>query len=975
MYHMTHIHGFELIREQHIPELNTHGRLYRHLQTGAELLSLENNDENKVFGITFRTPPIDSTGVAHILEHAVLCGSRKYPLKEPFVELLKGSLKTFLNAFTYPDKTCYPVASQNTQDFYNLIDVYLDAVFYPRLTPHIFQQEGWHYELEQPDAPLIFKGVVFNEMKGAVASPERMLGEYSQRSLFPDITYGFSSGGDPQHIPDLTYEQLKSFHQTLYHPTNARIFFYGDDDPATRLQLIHDYLKDFSRLTIDSVVGLQPPFTAPKRITRSYVVDPDSTEDKKAMLTVNWVLTETNDPELLLGLNILEHILIATPASPLRKALIDSGLGEDLAASGLNDMLRQASFSVGLKGIVLSNASRIESLILTTLEHLVETGLDPHTIEAAVNTIEFRLRENNTGAFPRGLALMINALITWLHDGDPFATLAFAAPLQAIKARLAKSERYFEQLISQYLVHNTHRTTLILKPDPELGDQQARIEEARLQQARAAMTPNDIQAIIENTQQLKRLQETPDSAEALATIPSLHLSDLDRHNKCIPLTAHTLADTPVLYHDLFTNGIIYLDLGLNLHILPQELLPYVPLFGQALLEMGTEREDFVQLSQRIGRLTGGIHPRLLISATHGTSASTAWLFLRGKATPAHAQDLLAILQDTLLSVQLDHQERFRQIVLETRAGAEARVIPSGHVIVDRRLRSYCTEADWASEQMSGLSQIFFLRKLSEAVDRDWPTVLATLEHLRQLLINRNTMLCNVTVDPSTWQTFAPQLESYLRGFPSSLPVWMQWNAHLPIEAEGLTIPAQVNYVGKGVNLYQSGYRYHGSATVITRYLRTSWLWEKVRVQGGAYGGFCSFDRLSGVLSFLSYRDPNLLDTLKVYDQSSDFLRRVELSDTELTRSIIGAISDLDAYQLPDAKGFTSMVHYLIGDTQAVRQQMREEILGTTLADFRSFADVLESVRAEGHVVVMGSPTTIAAANATRPGWLRILQVL
>lgn len=972
---MTHTHGFELIREQHIPELNTHGRLYRHLQTGAELLSLENDDENKVFGITFRTPPADSTGVAHILEHAVLCGSRKYPLKEPFVELLKGSLKTFLNAFTYPDKTCYPVASQNTRDFYNLIDVYLDAVFYPRLTPHIFQQEGWHYELDQPDAPLMFKGVVFNEMKGAIASPERMLGEYSQRSLFPDSTYGFSSGGDPQHIPDLTYAQLKAFHQTLYHPSNARIFFYGDDDPTTRLQLIHDYLKDFNRLTIASEVKLQPPFTAPKRITHSYVIDPDSSAEKKAMLTVNWVLTETKDPELLLSLQILEHILIATPASPLRKALLDSGLGEDLAASGLNELLRQASFSAGLKGIALSDADRIESLILTTLEHLAETGLDPHTIEAAVNTIEFRLRENNTGAFPRGLALMINALITWLHDGDPFAPLAFAAPLQAIKARLAAGERYFEQLIRQYLVHNPHRTTLILKPDPELGAQQAQTEATRLQQARAAMTPDALQAIIENTRQLKLLQETPDSAEALATIPALQLSDLDRYNKSIPLTVHTLANTPVLYHDLCTNGIIYLDLGLNLHTLPQELLPYVPLFGQALLEMGTEREDFVQLSQRIGRLTGGISPRLLISATHGTSASTAWLFLRSKATPPHAQDLLAILQDILLSVRLDHQERFRQIVLKARAGAEARVIPGGHTIVDRRLRAHFNEADRVSEHMSGLSQLFFLRKLSEAVDRDWLSVLATLERLRQILINRNTMLCNVTADQSAWHAFAPHLESCLCGFPSAPPEWMEWNDPMPITAEGLTIPAQVNYVGKGVNLYQFGYRYHGSATVITRYLRTSWLWEKVRVQGGAYGSFCSFDRLSGVLSFLSYRDPNLLDTLKVYDQSSDFLRRVALTDTEVTRSIIGAIGDLDTYQLPDAKGFTSMVRYLVGDTEAARQQMREEILGTTLADFRTFADVLEPMRTEGHVVVMGSPAAIAAANATRPGWLNTLQVL
>lgn len=446
---MEIIHGFQLFRDQDIPELNTRAKLFRHVKTGAELLSLENDDENKVFGITFRTPPTDATGVAHILEHSVLCGSRKYPVKEPFVELLKGSLQTFLNAFTYPDKTCYPVASQNLQDFYNLIDIYLDAVFYPRLTPHIFQQEGWHYELENPDDPLIFKGVVFNEMKGAFSSPDRMLAEYSRHSLFPDTTYGLQSGGHPQHIPDLTYAQFKTFHQSYYHPSNARIFFYGDSPAEDRLRLVNDYLEDFEPLEIDSAVRLQPCFDQPKHIEHFYAVSQDAGAGKKDMVTVNWLLAETSDPETNLALHVLEHILIGMPASPLRKALIDSGLGEDLAGVGLEDELRQMYFSTGLKGINVQSANQVEALILQTLTRLAEEGIDPHTIEAALNTIEFRLRENNTGDFPRGLLLMLRSLTAWLYNGDPLALLAFEAPLASIKARLADDGTYFEDMIRQ----------------------------------------------------------------------------------------------------------------------------------------------------------------------------------------------------------------------------------------------------------------------------------------------------------------------------------------------------------------------------------------------------------------------------------------------------------------------------------------------------------------------------------------------
>jgi hypothetical protein len=971
---MTVVHGFELIRQQEIPELKTTAALFRHLKTGAELLSLENDDENKVFGITFRTPPADSTGVAHIMEHSVLCGSRKYPVKEPFVELIKGSLNTFLNAFTYPDKTCYPVASTNLQDFYNLIDVYLDAVFYPRLTPYTLQQEGWHYEIEKINDPLVFKGVVFNEMKGAYSSPDRLLGEYSQRSLFPDNTYGVESGGHPRHIPDLTFEQFMAFHQNFYHPANAYIFFYGDDEPEERLRRVEAYLKDFTHTEVASAIPLQPRFDQPKRLVHQYAAGEETGDGKKGMVNVNWLLTETTDQEKTLALKVLAHILLGTPASPLHKALIDSGLGEDVTG-GLESELRQMYFSAGLKGIAVGDAGKVESLIFDTLNKLAANGLDPQTLEASLNTIEFRLRENNTGSFPRGLSLMLRALTVWLHGGDPFMPMAFEAPLAAIKVRVAAKERFFEDMIQRHLLQNRHRTTVILEPAADLAQREEAEEKALLAKARAQMSEKEVQGLIDNARELKRRQAAPDSPEALAAIPMLQLADLDRQNKIIPLAINEKNGNKILYHDLFTNGVVYLEAGFDLHTLPQELLPYLPLFSRALTEMGTAKEDFVQLSQRIGRKTGGVWPSIFTSSIHHAEDAVAWLFLRGKAMTHQADDLLAILRDVLLTARLDNRERFRQMVLDAKASLEAGLVPSGSRVVGTRLNARFNEAGWLDEQIGGVSYLFFLRQLAQEVETNWPKVQAALEEIRRLLVNRRAMICNVTLDEPNYRQFEPKLAEFLGSLPASSLNSTKWSPEYRTEFEGLTIPAQVNYVGKGANLYKLGYKFHGSALVIGNFLRTTWLWERVRVQGGAYGGSCSFDRRAGVFNFLSYRDPNLLATLENYDQSGKFLREANLSGEELTKSIIGTIGDLDAYQLPDAKGYTSMVRYLAGDAEDERQRMREEVLSTTAADFRRFAEALEQVNRHGLVVVMGSPMAIESVNRARKDWLKVVKVM
>jgi Zn-dependent M16 (insulinase) family peptidase len=969
---MAIVHGFELVEERALPEANATARRYRHVKTGADLLSLVNDDENKVFGVAFRTPPPDSTGLPHILEHSVLCGSRKYPVKDPFIQLAKGSLNTFLNAMTYPDKTVYPTASQNLQDFYNLVDVYLDAVFHPRIGPEVLMQEGWHYELDTPDAPMIYKGVVFNEMKGAYSSPDALLGKLAQEALFPDNEYGVDSGGDPRHIPELTYASFKAFHERYYHPSNARIFFYGNDDPEERLRLLDAYLSDFEPAKVDVPVALQPRFPTPRRAERTF---PASDEDARGQMAVHWLLEETGDVERDLGLAMLGHILMGTPASPLRKALMDSGLCED-AGGGVEEDLRQSAMGVTLRGIDRAHVDSIEALIQETLQRLAKDGIEQEAIEASLNTFEFSLRERNTGSYPRGLALMLHALTYWLHGRDPLAPLAFEAPLARIKARVEARERYFEDLIGHYLLANPHRATAIVTPDTTVAEKEAAEEKARLAAARGRMNGKEVAAVIEGTRALKLAQETPDSPGALATIPSLTLADLPRQNKSIPRVVTETAGARTLLHEQPTNGIVYLDLGFDLHTLPPDLVPYVELFGRALLETGAGEQDFVELSRRIGRFTGGVRARVWTSSVTGSRTAAARLFLRTKAMPDRADELTAILADVLLRARLDNRERIAQIATEERSQLEAALPFAGSRFAALRLRSGLSEAAWAAEQMGGISYLTFLRGLTDTIARDWPKVQAALERVRDILARRGAMIVNVTADADIWRGFQPKLAVFLGGLPDG-PAAAQaaWPAPAGARSEGLTIPAKVNFVVKGGDLRRLGAEPNGAAAVVQHYLNTTWLWNKVRVQGGAYGGSCSLDRHSGTFAFSSYRDPNLIETLDAYDATGAFLRETEIGEAELAKAIIGVIGHVDSYQLPDAKGFTSTLRHLLGETEETLQRFRDEILGTRPEDFRAFGRTLDALAEAGEVVAMGPPEAIAAANARRQGLLPVTKVL
>eukprot|EP00262_Sarcandra_glabra_P022378 TRINITY_DN98_c0_g2_i2.p1 TRINITY_DN98_c0_g2~~TRINITY_DN98_c0_g2_i2.p1 ORF type:complete len:968 (+),score=215.88 TRINITY_DN98_c0_g2_i2:407-3310(+) len=966
-----------------INECKSKAVLYKHKKTGTEVMSISNDDENKVFGIVFRTPPKDSTGIPHILEHSVLCGSRKYPLKEPFVELLKGSLHTFLNAFTYPDRTCYPVASTNTKDFYNLVDVYLDAVFFPKCVEDFqtFQQEGWHYELNNPTEEISYKGVVFNEMKGVYSQPDNILGRIAQQALFPDNTYGVDSGGDPQVIPKLTFEEFKDFHRKYYHPSNSRIWFYGDDDPNERLRILSEYLDlfDASPASNESKVEPQKLFSEPLRIVEKYPAGEASDLKKKHMVCLNWLLAdEPIDLETELTLGFLDHLLLGTPASPLRRILLESGLGEAIVGGGIEDELLQPQFSIGLKGVSEDDIQKVEGLVMDTLRRLAEEGFDPEAVEASMNTIEFSLRENNTGSFPRGLSLMLRSIGKWIYDMDPFEPLKYEKPLESLKARIAAegSKAVFCPLIKKFILNNPHCVTVEMQPDPNKASRDEEVEKEILQKVKASMTEEDLAELSRATQELRLKQETPDPPEALRTVPSLSLHDIPRKPISVPTEVGEINGVKILQHDLFTNDVLYTEAVFNMRSLKQELLPLVPLFCQSLLEMGTKDMDFVQLNQLIGRKTGGISVYPFTSSIRGKGDPCSHIIVRGKAMAGRVEDLFNLMNCVLQDVQFTDQQRFKQFVSQSKARMESRLRGSGHGIAAARMDAKLNVAGWIAEQMGGISYLEFLQVLEKKVDQDWDEISSSLDEIRRSLISKEGCLINMTTDGKN----LTNSEKYVTKFLELLPRVQStgstsWDARLSPVNEAIVIPTQVNYVGKAANIYDTGYELNGSAYVISKYIGNTWLWDRVRVSGGAYGGFCDFDTHSGVFSYLSYRDPNLLKTLEVYDGTANFLRELELDDDTITKAIIGTIGDVDSYQLPDAKGYSSLLRHLLGITDEERQKRREEILSTGVKDFKEFADAIEAVKDKGIAVAVASADDVAAANEEQPKFFQVKKVL
>lgn len=963
---------FTLVEERSMAEVNGTARFYRHNATGAQIVSVTNDDENKVFGVTFRTPPKNSTGVAHILEHSVLCGSKKYPTKEPFLVLLQSSLQSFLNAFTFPDKTCYPVASANLQDFYNLIDVYIDAVFHPIISENIFRQEGWHLEAETSDGPWLYKGVVYNEMKGVYSSPDSRLSEESQHAIFPDTLYSLDSGGRPDEIPSLSYEEFRDFHSRYYHPSNSRFFFWGDDPEEERLAIVARALAGKGHCDVDSSISLQPAFAAPTRVTRAYPAE----KGAKCLFTVNWLTGKRGDLERTLTLEMLQHILEGMPGSPLRRALISSGLGEDTTGDGLQMDLAQTSYSTGLKGVAEEDLPRAEELIFSTLKELAEKGIDKSLVEAAVNTVEFSYRESNTGNFPQGLAAMLQCLATWLYDENPLDSLAWEKPLASIKERLAKGDPVFEEAIRTLFLENPSRATVVLTPDEGLA---ARIEEeeaARVSAAQAAMSLKEREEVVRITRELQKAQATPDTPEALASIPSLGLGDLPSHNRLTQRAIQETSDFTMVGHELPTRGVAYMNLLIPLPKLPVRLVPSLSLFLRTFRDVGTARRDYTELGALIAAKTGGLGASLTM-VNHTDGNLRCYLNLAGKAVSSKVQDLFDILNEILLEPIKDKDvlsQRLKEMLLEDKAGLEQDLVASGHKAASTRVLTHFSPAAVIGEAMDGIHYLNTLRSRLDNWDTALPQLLEDLDELRRLLVVARPGVVHCVGSTDDMENVARLAEHVWHALPGGARVDGTQCISLaaPVGAEVFATPSQVNYVAKGCNLKALGYSYHGSAAVIMRHLARSYLWEQVRVLGGAYGAFCSLDRTSGNFVCSSYRDPNVEKTVAVYDSMADYLAGISLTREDLTRAIVGTIGDLDLYRLPEARGAYSLGRWLAGESDEALQALREEILSTTNDDFRAFAPILKEAASKGETCVIGGAN--AARAAEEKGW-RCTQLL
>ena len=954
------IHGFKRLKKVAIPETDSVAWTFEHEKSGARLFFLQNDDDNKVFSISFRTPPVDDTGVAHIVEHSTLCGSRKYPLKEPFVELVKGSLNTFLNAMTYPDKTVYPVASRNDKDFQNLMDVYLDAVFYPvmRENPQVLMQEGWHYEIEKPDEPLTYSGVVYNEMKGALSAPDDLLESRIMASLYPDTTYGYESGGDPEAIPQLTQEQFVAFHGRYYHPSNSYIYLYGDMDIEEKLAYLdEEYLSMFDRIPVPSHIDRQPAFSKLVRQSEFYPVRADDEIVEKTFLSLNWVVGESLNSKDMMGLEILEHALLRTAAAPLRKVLIDARLGKDVDSNFEDDIL-QPYFSIVINNAEADRAERFYTLVMDTLRKLADEGLDRTLMEASINLLEFRLREADFGSAPKGLIYGLRIMKTWLYDAEPETYLGYETDLKEIKAGLDNG--YFEDLIRRLLLNNKHQTLLTLAPSRTMAVEREAEQEKLLAEKKASMSPAEIESVIAATKALKERQQSPETEAALKTIPVLELSDIRRETYDLPLDVRELEAAKVLFSDAETNGIVYLTLFFDAQTVPQADLPYAFLLSELIGSVDTEAHTYAELANLKNLYTGGISYDVVTYTQNAQPDSCQpKLKVKAKVLKEKLPQLFKLLQEILLTSCFVDKKRIRELLEQEQAAMELNLQRSAHQVVSSRLAGYLSPAGRYADE-GGLPFYRFVKEFQQDFDASLARMQAVFAGLLPKLFNQHNLIVSVTAPETDYADFVREIGPFQKSLSAAVYAAEAYHWDLKALNEGMTSSSRVQYVGKGANFIKHGYPFTGAMHVLETLLRYDYFWTKIRVQGGAYGAFTSFNR-NGMMYFGSYRDPNLKETLAVFDGTGDYVRNFTASDREMAKFIIGTMSGVDTPLTPQMKGSAAATCWLRGISQEDRQRSRDQILDARQQDIRALADLVDACMEDNVLCVFGGQEKIEAA--------------
>ena len=964
------LNGFKLLEGKDVKEINCKSQLFCHVKSGAKLLFLQNDDDNKVFSISFRTPPSDSTGLPHILEHSVLCGSRKFPTKEPFVELVKGSLNTFINAMTFSDKTMYPVASRNSKDFRNLMDVYLDAVFYPNIEkyPEIMMQEGWHYELENAADELTYKGVVYNEMKGAFSSPDAILGRKIQEALFPESPYGVESGGDPDCIPDLTQQDFVNFYKKYYHPSNSYIFLYGDLDIGEELAFIDkEYLSNFDKITVDSAIRKQLPFTDTKDCTYVYPISPNEKQSDKTFLSLNFVIGEVTDAEAILAFKILNHLLLSTPAAPLKKTLIEAGIGKDVFGR-FNRKILQPVFTVGVRGANENQKDDFVKVVYKTLRQLCMKGIDRKFLEASVNIHEFQLRADDFGN--KGLGYNFDCMDSWLYDQNPLIHLEYEAPLAKVKQGLTSN--YFENMIEQRLLDNAHQAIVVLKPEQSLAEAKNSQLKQQLAEYKSKLSEAEIQAIVNQTAKLKKRQTTPDSAEQLETIPLLKLSDIFPKVEKLPLEERQEAGIKVLFHSLFTNRIAYVNLYFDTAVVPQELLPYLVLLERVLGEVDTEKYSYSELSNEINIHTGGIHSSSVVySEKNDDTLFYPKFIIRSRVLVAKLPELMSLLGEILGHSKFNDKKRLKELVSELKSKSAASILRGGQAISLTRVLSYISPVAKLKE-LSFLSFYYFVTKLEENFEQEFENIQYNLQQVADLIFTKQGLLLSITAESADCAEIIRNLPILAGQLKQAKSLPGTYEFCFAAKNEGLMTSSKVQYVAKGYNFRRFGFEYHGGLKVVETIMRYGYLWNRIRVQGGAYGAFARFER-NGNMVFGSYRDPNLQDTLAVYDEAASFIESFTVSDREMTKYIIGTISDLDSPLTASMKGTRAVENYLQHITQQDLEQERQQILDLTQQQVKQLAPLISECMKQNYVCVLGGEEKIQQSKDLLNNLIRVFE--
>ena len=927
---LDHLTEYEVLEHRWIEDLNSEGCLLKHKKTGARVTLLLNDDENKVFYIGFRTPPTDSTGVAHILEHSVLCGSEHFPVKDPFIELAKGSLNTFLNAMTYPDKTVYPVASCNDKDFKNLVHVYLDAVFYPNIyrEEKIFRQEGWHYELESPEEELKINGVVYNEMKGAFSSPDDVVEREIMNSLYPDITYGLESGGDPDVIPELTYEDFLSFHKKFYHPSNSYIYLYGNLDALEYLEYLDkEHLGSFGSLQVDSEVGKQETFKAPQNIRKQYSVMEEETAEGNYYLTYNVSMGSSLDRELYAAMDILDYVLCSAPGAAVKQALIDKGIGKDVYTT-LENGIGQPYFSIIAKNADEDQLKEFVETIEETLKEQVRKGLNKKALLAAINYFEFKYREADYGSYPRGLILGLQALDSWLYDETkPFLHIEANETYGKLKASI--DQGYFEGLIKTYLLENHHKTILVVEPVPGLTTRKDQALAEKLKAYKASLTREQIEQIVEKTHGLLAYQEEEDSPEALATIPLLKREDMKKEAAPYVNEVKKAGKTTLLYHNVFTNGIGYLNLVFDLKKVPERLLPYVGILKSALTMVSTKNFGYGELFNEINIHTGGIQTVVnTYTNAENMKEYKATLEIRAKVLYEKRDKALELMKEILLTSDFEDTKRLYEIICEAKSRMQASMTGAGHSTALIRTLAYFSPTAVFSEKISGIPQYRLLEELEKNFDEKKQQLTADLKELIRYIFRPENLLVDYTAAPEGLKGLSEEIEKFVPDLITSELREEGFTLKAEKKNEGFMTAGQVQYVCRAGNFSDKGLPYTGALKVLKVMMGYDYLWNQVRVKGGAYGCMCGFYK-NGDGYFVSYRDPNLQKTIEVYENAAQYIKNAKLDERMVTQFIIGAISELDTPMTPAAKGLYSMGGYLTGLSMERVQKEREELLATT----------------------------------------------